>query len=807
MTSKFQQELIDRRKAKEREAVERDLNARLSLGATPPQWNNKPPVAAATVTPTPATNGFDPSLIPDVPAFERTASDDALDQIIANLPVTQAYRRWIPKGEPEFRYEGQRESIMIRCPFPNHVDQTASAWCNLDKNVWYCEPCQYGGDAFDLAAIHFGYPVPHYKKNGQFPKLRQQMAADFGIEIVRGVNGKEYTVQNSATAQATPATANGSVPYQNGHQAEPAIPKARPQIPGVLSFAMPIPGQKASPESEPAPKVQAPPMVPTPVSPVVPPTLSIAPAPIPPVVQPPAPAAPEPTAPPVAPPVTPPVVAPVAPPVPQMLAPQAPQVPQIPGLQPISLGSLGVTGLVPPGAPPHQVTYAPQMQVVEPDALTLGKYGLNEDGDDDGSSNFSGIALPWRSITPDGTFLGKYMALTTEDDCPEEYHYFSGLLALSLAAGRDVRLSDRRPVKGNIFVCLLGDTGDGKSNAKSYMTELIAKALPYDHEDPLNNGVNNVTNPASSEYMVRQFMKQAKDLTNPTVPAINMPVRGLIQFEELATLMKRSSNPSSTLTQFMIEFYDGRHEIKTGSLMRGDFIARDAFASGLSTTQPKALRAIITQELVDNGFMNRWIFATGKQKYSDPIVPEFELDVDPLILPLQKVMGWAGTVNGTIGWEPAALRLASDFIIGEIRPMKSADETGLFSRIDLLFKKMILLNTINLNRNSVPAEAVEWAIGAHRYLMDTYGSLDKAVHNSVDEDLSRSVIKAILAITTKTKRPPTMRQIADRVGTRKFTGEQIIRCVQTMDKIGTLEELPPAPGPGRKATRYQVSTS
>lgn len=825
MTSKFQAELDARRAKAEAESS----NQRSSIGdeliaiygrgdGTPPNWYGKAQTTgekkdAPKPTPPPQLAQY-ASLIPDVTTFERTDADDALDQIVAHLPITQAYRRWIPKGLPEIKYDGQVESIMIRCPFPNHVDSNPSAWCNTQKNVWFCIACDYGGDIFDLAAIHFGYPVPAYKKNGQFPKLRQQMAADFGIQVVRGVNGKEYTVQNSTTPQ--PDQTHGvtaSIPTQNGS----AGPRGPVKIPGLVDISMPMLGQvtqASSPPVTPPPPPPPPPAAPqAKMPPVVVPPVAHQFTPVPTVVTPAAQKEPAPIQ-------TDPAPEPVAPPIPQALqqpAPQqpAPPVPQspslIPGLAPVTLGAPGsaFTGTVLSQTPPQTLApniVMPRIQVFEPDVETLGEYGLDENGEEDGSSGFTGIELPWRSITPENTFLDKYMALTTQDDSPEEFHYFSALIALSLAAGKDVRLFDRRPVKSNIFVCLLGKTGEGKSNAESYVNDLLSKALPYDGSDPVNNGVNKVTNPGSSEFMVKQFMKQIKDLNNPSLPAELMPVRGLIQFRELATLMKRSNSPSSTLAQFLIEFYDSGYEIKTGSLTHGGFVARDAFASTMSTTQPKALRGIVNQEHVDSGFLNRWIFATGRPKESEPIGGEV-LEIDSLIQPLQKVFGWAGTVRQVINWEPAAFNLAVEYLKGEILPIKKADDTDLYARIDLLFKKMILLNTINLNRLSVPAVAVEWAMTSQRYLMETYGSLDKAVHHGLDEELRKAVNKAILAITVKTKRPPSMKQLVDKIGTRKFTGEQILRCVQTLEKIGSITELPPEPGPGRKAVRYQLTSN
>lgn len=772
------------------------------------QTNNWYGKAEPTSTaPAPANVPDWDQLVPDVPTFERATYDDQLDEIVRNLPITAAYRRWIKKGEPEIRYEGQRESIMIRCPFPHHVDETPSAWCNTDKNVWYCDPCHYGGDIYDLAAIRFGLPVPQYKKNGSFPRLRQMMAADFGLQVITGASGKQYVVQaeeDGTTPPAVPATPSTESP-QAAHKTVRSF-----QIPGFRSVAMP--GSPAAQASQTPPPVPGP--VPTPMAPRVPS----------------GPVAGTPTAPPQASP------APTDPGTDDDEEDEAAQSPtvtipqqavatsfNIPGFVPVSMGTpnqagAGFTNTLIPNQVPAPSLLSPggfgagvpqptaQFSIIEPDDDTLAEYGLNAEGEEDGSGGFTGTSLPWQRLTPSDTFLDRYMQLTTRDEAPEEFHYFSGLLALSMATGMDVRLYDRHPVKANIFVCLLGKTGEGKSNAKGYLNQLLTKAMPYDHDDPVNKGVRRVGNPGSSEFMVKQFMKQIRDVNNPGLPPEKVSVRGLIEFEELATLMKRSNSPSSTLAQFLIEFYDAKGDVQTGSLTHGGFVATDPFASTLSTTQPRALRDIISNEHVSSGFLNRWIFATGKAKEIDPIGGEV-LDIDPLVNPLQRVFAWATGVSSIIQWDPAAYRLASDFIIDVIRPIKKADDTDLFARVDLVFKKLVLLNTVNLQRQSVPAEAVEWSMGAFNYIVNTYKSLDKAVHHNVDEELRQAIIKAILGQSRKTGRPPSMRQISDRVGTRKFTGEQIVRCVQTLEKIGVITEIPPGNGPGRKAVRYALTAA
>lgn len=134
-----------------------------------------------------------PDLIPtnestDGGAHNLTESDHALDRAVEGIDILAAYRRWCGKMDPKVG-KNQRESIMISCPKPDHRDSNPSAWINLDKQTWYCGTCQVGGDAHDIAAYHYGYPVPQYKDDSTFHKLREQMAKDFGFIIQRMPGG------------------------------------------------------------------------------------------------------------------------------------------------------------------------------------------------------------------------------------------------------------------------------------------------------------------------------------------------------------------------------------------------------------------------------------------------------------------------------------------------------------------------------------------------------------------------------------------------------------------------------------------
>lgn len=756
--------------------------------------------------------------IPAIPEFERSDADKALDEIVRTLPITVAYRRWIPKGDPEIAYAGQVESIMISCPMPGHEDQNPSAWCNTAKNLWFCAKCTYGGDIYDLAAIRFGFPVPSYKTNGQFRQVRAAMARDFGIETVRGVNGKEYVVSggNGLTAPSAP-TAAPAVPMT------PTAPKGF-TLPGLKSVSASVPTGAApvslesiaamvreSGESPAAPQAGVPVAPSLPVGPpVIPPTLA---PPTPPV----APVPHQATAP----------VAEATPTRPVQIPHQVPAQPfQVPGLTPMvaSAPIQNIPVLPPIGGgmtqspsgllvPPPGLPIALGIEVREPDAKTLESLGLSETGEvTDTGAAFTGASLNWRAVTAGGTFLDKYMSVAIEDDCPEEFHFFSALAAIGMAVGRDLRLRDRNPVHSNLNLCLLGPSGDGKSNAKRYLNQLMSQALPYDDNDMGSKGVKLVSNPASGEVMVKAFEKRMQDPTDPKITVNFAPVRGIMDFPEFALLMKRASAPNNTSAQFLMQFFDCDDDIRTASLTNGRLEAKNAFATAFSTTQPLALKNLVTEEHVSNGFLNRWIFVTGKNKKGS-IAPigEDVIDVAPLVSPLQDIWGWAGQLSlnsPLIGLPPTALKMAIDFIRDVIYPKIKADESGLITRSDLMFKKFILLFTLNLMQPAVPVQCVEWAIEMFNYISATYATLDKAVHHNVSVELRTQVIKAIVGLHKKNGRPASLKQIADRVGHRQWSDKHILECVQSLVKLGHVEELPPeVGGPGRKTVRYQITAS
>jgi hypothetical protein len=171
---------------------------------------------------------FIPDLGPEPPAAAISPQQQALDEFIKLISITDAYNRWAGKG---FVQAGNRkDSIKVRCPNPAHPDNNPSAWINTEKNVFKCGSCDIGGDIWYIAAWRFGYPVPGFKNDpATFRALREKIGEDFGVYVEKGIAGDYHIVQT--TPQVTPPTAppthdQQAVTVNETPETNPLIPTA-----------------------------------------------------------------------------------------------------------------------------------------------------------------------------------------------------------------------------------------------------------------------------------------------------------------------------------------------------------------------------------------------------------------------------------------------------------------------------------------------------------------------------------------------------------------------------------------------------
>lgn len=418
----------------------------------------------------------------------------------------------------------------------------------------------------------------------------------------------------------------------------------------------------------------------------------------------------------------------------------------------------------------------------------------------------SAPTIDWRTLVPENTFLRYWMEATTIDDCPEEYHFWTGLMAIGFAVGRNRVLMDARPVMPNLFVCFVGPSGAGKSSAKSYLVKIVQDVMPYKYDDPLSTGVKHISSPGSAEFVVKAFSAPVADPAFPKKILAYASVRAQVDFEELSGLITVGGRSGSMMKPTLLEIYDGADTMGSGSLTHGDRQARLPFGQVTSTTQDGSLKSLLGRADEVSGFMNRWIFASGKLKRQRSLGGAM-IDFTVPSEYLKQVHRWASTTK-SITMTPDAYERWDRFFHDVLVPTKRASEqngSALLNRIDLLYKKLILLFACNRLEDEVSLESVEEAIQLYPYLLQTYGVVKQEMEVTEESDIADSVLDAIRRFIESNKKGPSARDL--HIAMKKKTGnKQLLETIKNLVLLGAIAEIPsPAGQRGRPTVRYAVN--
>lgn len=415
------------------------------------------------------------------------------------------------------------------------------------------------------------------------------------------------------------------------------------------------------------------------------------------------------------------------------------------------------------------------------------------------------ISLPWRNFIPANTPLHNYLSIVCADDSPEEYHFFNFLLLLGLLAGKTVSLIDQELVYGNLLVCVVGQTGIGKSRAERHLKRLIAASCPFSMDIPDSTGIKIISGSGSGEYMIREFAVYYPDpRSNGTAPGrrrypdIPHPgVRGLVRWSELSELVSKSSAKGSTVNQKIMDLYDADGNIEFGSLANSKTIAHNPFGSVTTTTQPESIRSLLRRSDIKSGFLNRWLFVHGTRKPRS--VSGVPVNVTPCEFDVKKIIEWRDSRQlrnkKIMEFEQSAYDEYASFIKTVCHPLIATDP--LYSRVDLLFKKLVLLMSINLLEDRVSLSAVEQAECILHYALQCYESFGAALVLSDDTECQEAVMAKIEACEAE---GITQYKIANDLR-RKYTRDEVQSACKYLEQADRIVKKVPTAGsklrPGR----------
>lgn len=453
---------------------------------------------------------------------------------------------------------------------------------------------------------------------------------------------------------------------------------------------------------------------------------------------------------------------------------------------------------------------APVAAVVSPLAVVTPILG-DEDETDDDFFYKQAILVDYEKFIKRDTFLDIWMRTLRIDDAPDDFHFWHGMLALGFAAGKDVRLVDKKgTVYGNLNICLVAPSGSGKSRSKRHLDELLLTAgMNFDANNEPPTGVKKIGGANSGEMLIKYFEHWwCPDPSDPKKMAL-APVKGLIEFSEFSTIAAIASRRGSTLEQAIMKIFDCEAEVSSASLTTGEKKAREPFGSIITTVQPRALKRLVNQTALDNGFANRFLFASGLPKQ----VVEFGgdmPDITPAVEPFEYIKGWclsmkhAGGIPIHLTDESKAF--ANEFFIKNIHPVQGTDETGLLTRIVLTMKKMILLNAINEKCEGVTPEMLERTFSILPYLLRAAGASSAHIGESKDQEIVRNILEAV---ARHAKQNPGKGVSTDEIRKmykrKKYEIKDVNIALENLAKIGELEKVESQRGPGRPTVRYRIA--
>jgi hypothetical protein len=410
-----------------------------------------------------------------------------------------------------------------------------------------------------------------------------------------------------------------------------------------------------------------------------------------------------------------------------------------------------------------------------------------------------GIRIEWEEIIPRDTFLWEWMTAVTIDDLPHEYYFWLGLQALAFAAGNDQLMADFQRIKCNMFVCLYGKTGSGKSRALAPFIELLERALPYD-EDPTERpfGTAILPSPASAEALLKMFSRELLDpSTNKATDLVQ--VRGLLRVEEFASFIARASRSTNPMKETLIELYDvlGR-DMRHKSISGGTVVAREPFCQMVTTTQPAAIHDFLRRTDAHSGFLNRWVFAAGTRRRDRISYGGIQTDVVKsanMLKLLHFDMHNNPAVHDLSG---PALQEWDNFFQKEIVPLHDNSDESMLSRIDLTLKKIILLFTVNERQAAPTADIVRRATSLYNYLRKTYMVFSTDIAFNEQEECRLAVIKII---EKGGQAGASLRDITRGIG-GKYPGQVLSQTLKLMIDLDEITERISANAKGPKTKRY-----
>lgn len=245
------------------------------------------------------------------------------------------------------------------------------------------------------------------------------------------------------------------------------------------------------------------------------------------------------------------------------------------------------------------------------------------------------------------SFLANYMKFTEGSEVPDNYHFWSGIYALSCIVNRQVWLSmGQFNIYPNLYVILLGPPGNGKSLAMDTSQILV--------EDI--GGIKTSGDAQTKESLARYMMEECPvTITMDGVPAIITPIAMFAT--ELSHLLGVNSGH---MIDFLTTIYSKDKRYITKTKNKGDDVIERPFVGLIACTTQDWINTYLKSDIIGGGFTRRAIFvneALGASVADKSKRRPFLVVAPEQARARQDVLAYAAilrNVSGEFRWDPEA---------------------------------------------------------------------------------------------------------------------------------------------------------
>ena len=413
-------------------------------------------------------------------------------------------------------------------------------------------------------------------------------------------------------------------------------------------------------------------------------------------------------------------------------------------------------------------------------------------------------SLDWEPLLKDETFITEWMKATTHSLIPNEFLFFLGFQMIGLACGPDVKLESEFPVEPNFNLALIGSTGMGKSLGLKLAKDVLGKAIPWDENDSDNKGVKLMGRPGSGESLFEQFSWINLGTNEP------IPVRGLVEIDELSEFMSASQRKGTILREAVIKVSDGHNKIEH-TLRANSIKAARPYCCITTGAQPDALSDILTTHDVTGGFANRFLYVRGTGKQRKTWGVQEVVDLAGLDVYLQDIHNWAKRKQA-VRVDTAAYS-AIDALMVKLDGVRH--QHGVLARIDLLAQKLLITMAANQKTTVITAEMINELSSLMDFLIQGANLIYEKVDDTEYKRLWKRIYEVVEWYPAKHNQHPTINQIL-KAGwdgtTRQKKKPTIVNMIVEMANKGVLlkmpntrQEIAETPKGQRPPTRYGVA--